>query len=255
MNPHNIDNPLILALDFSDIRKAEEVVSKARPHIGMVKIGTELFSAYGREALSIGSNFNIPVFLDLKLHDIPTTVKKTVEVLCDSLASVPGQHFLSVHSLGGLEMVKQAVEATKNSNVTIAAVTLLTSLESQDLTQFRNRQAGALTVNAIDSVKGRSQYDYNTRQWTVTPSGIKIVIAAPTQLDLIKKRFKDEFIIITPGIRSDEGEANDHKRSKPMSFAIKHGSDWVVVGRPITQSSDPEFMAAKLHDQIMRARG
>lgn len=255
MNPHNIDNPIILALDYSDINKAQEMVSKVRPHIGMIKIGTELFSAYGREALSIGSNFNIPIFLDLKLHDIPTTVKKTVEVLCDSLASVPGQHFLSVHALGGFQMVKQAVDATKNSNVTIAAVTLLTSLESSDLTQFRRRQAGALTIGAINSIQNRSNYDYNTHQWSSETSGLKTVIAAPGQLDMIKKSYKDNYIIITPGIRVDEKQADDHKRSKPIGFAIKHGADWTVVGRPITQSSDPEFIAAKLHDQVVRARG
>src|SRR5579885_1246230 len=132
----NIDNPIILALDYSELDEARAILSKVRPNIGMIKIGLELFTAYGREALDLSKEFSVPVFLDLKLNDVPTTVAKTTEVVCSHLSRYPGEHFLSIHCNGGAEMCQAAYKVANGSNVTITGITVLTSLTESDFSEI-----------------------------------------------------------------------------------------------------------------------
>src|SRR5277367_2785850 len=110
-------NPIILALDYDNLADADAMLSKTRPHIGMIKIGLELFTSCGKESLSLARQYNIPVFLDLKLCDVPTTIKKTIGSLMGSMAPLPGNNFISIHCFGGGEMCKAAMEVTQGSNV------------------------------------------------------------------------------------------------------------------------------------------
>lgn len=255
MNPHKIDNPIILALDFADLDMARDMISKTRNHVGMIKIGLELFSAHGKDALALGNEFGVPIFLDLKLHDVPTTVRKTTSVLCERLSAINGDHLLSVHTAGGQLMCKAAADAAKNSNVRIAGITVLTSLSERDLHNL-GCSDGRIGTRTTFSIQNALQMHEN-QDWRspLVDIGIKHFVISPNQLDLAKQHFKDDLVLITPGIRSDTEMTDDHKRAKPLSFAIKHGADWVVIGRPITQSHDPALAAASLHDQVVRARG
>src|SRR3954469_2669664 len=108
-------NPIVLALDTSDLSEADRVLSEVRDNIGMVKIGLELWSAYGPESLKLCQNYNIPVFLDLKLHDIPNTVAKTVSVILDKHSNKCDIRFISAHTFGGKEMLEAALLATRGS--------------------------------------------------------------------------------------------------------------------------------------------
>lgn len=235
------DNPIILALDYSDLTEARQMLDKVRPHIGMIKIGLELYTAHGREALNLSSDYQIPVFLDLKLHDVPTTVGKTISVVCSFLSNHPGGHLLSIHCSGGRVMCETALKASMGSNVTIAGVTTLTSLDKRDFQHmgFRNSQPGTRTESAAyigyDCMNEYPVYDASGAR---VYNGIKHFITAPNQLPLMKKHYEDS-ILITPGIRSDSDKTDDHARSKPIGFALKNGATWVVIGRPITQASDP----------------
>src|SRR5271157_5921986 len=127
------DNPIILALDYANLNQVEALLFKVRPHIGMVKVGLELFTATGKGALVMANYFKVPVFLDLKLHDVPTTVAKTTEVVCSLLAAHAGEHFLSIHCSGGAEMCEAALKSAQGSNVNIAGVTILTSIAEPQL--------------------------------------------------------------------------------------------------------------------------
>lgn len=248
------DNPIILALDYSDLNEARQVLDRVRPHIGMVKIGLELWAAYGKEALEISSDFQIPIFLDLKLHDVPTTVSKTISVVCSFLGRHAGDHLLSIHCEGGIHMCRAALNTAAGSNVTIAGVTTLTSLDTRDFRMmgFGNSQPGTRTVVAAeigyDCMNDRPVYDAKGDR---VYSGMKHFICAPNQAPLMKKHYEDA-ILITPGIRSDSEDANDHQRSKPIGFALRSGATWVVIGRPITKASDPLVAAQYFEAQAKK---
>lgn len=248
------DNPVILALDYNDLQEARQVVSRVRPHIGMIKIGLELFTAYGREALEMSSEFTIPVFLDLKLYDVPTTVAKTVSVACSLLSKHPGEHFLSVHCLGGKDMCRVAVEASMGSNVTVAGVTVLTSLSERDFSRlgYTDRRPGIRTVDAAeigyDCLNKEAQYDAQHKR---IYSGMKHFICAPNQIPLMKSHYEDS-VLITPGIRADGDKTDDHARTKPAGFALKSGASWIVVGRPITKATDPRDAAVWFEQQAKK---
>lgn len=248
------DNPIILALDYSDLHEARQVLDRVRPHIGMIKIGLELFTAYGREALELSSEFRIPVFLDLKLHDVPTTVSRTTAVVCSLLSRHAGDHILSIHCMGGATMCSAAMKAAHGSNVTVAGVTVLTSLDYTDFRDmgFGNKQPGDRTIVAADigydCMHDGPAYDANgTRVY----DGLRHFICAPNQGPLMKKYFEDS-ILITPGIRADSDDAHDHARSKPIGFALKNGATWVVIGRPITRASDPVIAAQYFETQAKK---
>lgn len=248
------DNPIILALDYSDLSEARQVLERVRPNIGMIKIGLELYTAYGREALELSSDFQIPVFLDLKLHDVPTTVSKTISVVCALLGKHAGDHLLSVHCEGGIHMLRSARNAAMGSNVTIAGVTTLTSLDTMDFRRmgFGNSQPGTRTVVAADvgydCMNDRPAYDAKGDR---VYDGLRHFICAPNQVPLMKKHFEDS-ILITPGIRSDSDKTDDHARSKPIGFALRSGATWVVIGRPITQASDPKIAAEYFEQQAKK---
>jgi orotidine-5'-phosphate decarboxylase len=248
------DNPIILALDYSDLNEAAQMLGKVRPHIGMVKIGLELFTANGRNAIDMAGSFNIPIFLDIKLNDVPTTVAKTTDVVCSLLGSIAGEHLLSVHCNGGATMCREAMKAAHGSNVTIAGVTVLTSLEYNDFRDmgFGNKQPGDRTVVSADIGYDCLNEDvvYNTTGARVY-NGLRHFICAPNQIPLMKKYFEDAHLI-TPGIRSSSEEANDHQRTKPIGFALSNGATWVVIGRPITKASDPVIAAQYFEQQAKK---
>jgi orotidine-5'-phosphate decarboxylase len=245
-------NPIILALDYDNLSDVHELLEIVHPHIGMVKIGLELFTACGTSALAISKFYGLPIFLDLKLHDIPRTVEKTIKVLCDKLSAYPGPHFLSVHCLGGQEMCQRAWQAAQGSNVEIVGITLLTSLSTTDLRSFGmgNYHLEERAVDLADVAwKGKAQL------WS-KPDGINHFVCAPSCL-MSMRRYYDmpgEVVLITPGIRGENDPVDDHKQSQTAAWALQRGADWLVIGRPITQAADPLKVAVDLKEQINNYR-
>lgn len=237
-------NPIILALDYDNLTDAERVLSLVRPHIGMVKIGTELFTAHGRDSLDMAKNYNIPVFLDLKLHDIPKTVGKTLGLLCGMLSHNFGTHFVSVHCFGGKDMLTEAVKVCRGSNVIPAGVTLLTSVSEYDLGTFgfRTTRAGTRTVSLAWA--GATCIASQPKE-----EGLDTFVCAPANVKLFREHMGDEYTVICPGIRSEGADQHDHLRAKPASFALRSGATWLVIGRPITQAPDP-LMAAQHFEKV-----
>jgi orotidine-5'-phosphate decarboxylase len=238
------NNPIMLALDYSDLSEAATMLGKVRQHIGMIKIGLELFTAHGKSALELGNMFNIPIFLDLKLFDVPTTVSRTTQVVCEQLARCGGHHMLSIHAFGGKEMAQAAVKAADSSNVSIVGITILTSMTERDLGNigFSDRRIGPRTIDAAKLIGNTKSTPY-----------LDHFVCSPTQAHLMRQHLGDQVILITPGIREDESKLDDHKRTTTVAVALKKGANWLVVGRPITQASDPVYAASMFADQADRA--
>jgi orotidine-5'-phosphate decarboxylase len=202
----------------------------------------------------MSSDYQIPVFLDLKLNDVPTTVSKTTSVVCSLLAKHPGGHLLSIHCSGGKDMCKAALTASMGSNVSVAGVTVLTSMTERDFSRlgFTDRRPGIRTVDAAstgyDCMNDQAQYDPAGKR---IYNGLKHFICAPNQIPLMKSHYEDS-ILITPGIRAEGDETDDHARTKPAGFALKSGASWIVVGRPITKATDPRDAAVWFEQQAKK---
>jgi len=233
-------NPITLALDYSDIEQARNVLTKTKEHIGMIKIGLELWTNYGPQSLELGKEFDLPIFLDLKLHDIPNTVEKTVEVITKKFSSY-NIKYLSVHALGCKAMLTTAVRAARDTGTEIAAVTFLTSLDYEDLRWLGYRDT-RINIQTVD-LAIRAQ-----------KAGVKAFICSAQNCKLMRKHLDDggaRVTLITPGIRLNDIK-DDQKRTTGVEEAIKTGSDHLVVGRPITLSDDPESTAKLFADLASR---
>lgn len=233
---------IILAVDVNDMHSAIQLIDKVRGDIGMIKIGPELWANHGPEALELGRDFNLPMFLDLKLHDIPNTVSKTASILANKNSAYYHIAYISVHCFGGLKMLQAAQAAVASTPASIVAVTLLTSLNSEDMREMgMNRQPGIRTTELAQLARS---------------AGIENFVTSPTHIELLRKNLdKGGFrsTLICPGVRSSTAPPDDQKRTKPVSYAIKAGADWLVIGRPITQSPDPAAAARDILEQIKKA--
>lgn len=232
------DTPIIIALDYDNLDRAKAMLNKVRPYVSMAKIGLELFTAVGHRAFELSQEFDIPLFVDLKLHDTPLTVSKTISVLSAQLPPVapyPGKHFVSIHTLGGGEMCNAAFLSTRHSDIELVGITVLTSLDSIDLSYLGfahmiEEQTINLTLSGISSA-------------------LTHFVCAPTQIKLLRAKFGDGVTLITPGIREERGDAT-HKQFTSAAQAIKNGADWIVIGKPITKAVDPVQAAIYFKDQV-----
>ncbi|SFL99450.1 orotidine-5'-phosphate decarboxylase [Gracilibacillus orientalis] len=221
-----MDQPFFLALDF---RTAEDVKSFIEKHdlYGVpVKVGMELFYREGREIIDWLKEHDHPIFLDLKLHDIPTTVEKAMY----NLAHL-GIDIVNVHASGGSEMMKAAkrgLEAGTNGKVPkLIAVTVLTSMDQSTL------QEELQIKQSVDQAV--------TRLALLTKnSGVDGVVCSAHEVPLIKQTCGDDFLTVTPGIRLSDSKQNDQKRVATPQLAKQNGADYLVIGRSITQAENPK---------------
>ncbi len=208
----------ILALDVYDFQKAEKLVRETSPYIDVYKVGPILFLQSGKEIIKMIKDNGKKVFLDLKFHDIPATVKRSVES-----AKELGVFSLTVHSIGGEEMLKAAASVENRSK--IWAVTVLTS---QITTPEEVVRRAKLTKScAIDGV-----------------------ISSPLEISLIKKECGKDFNVVTPGIRLAKAK-DDQKRVATPEMAIKEGADFIVVGRPILEAENPAEAAKNIYESTL----
>ena len=206
---------IIVAIDETDFTRASIIIDNLDPKKCMVKIGSVAFNSTGHDLIFYAAEKGFEIFLDLKLHDIPNTVKKSIE----GLATLPIK-ILTIHTSGGKDMMEAAMEGVSGSDIKVFGVTALTSLSDDDTNEIYRRSATE-QVNAMLDLAESACIDG--------------VVCSPHELELVSKR--ESLLSITPGIRLDESN-DDQKRVMTPKQAIELGADYLVIGRPITESNN-----------------
>ena len=218
---------IIVAVDETNFKKASSLIDKLDPKKCMVKIGSVSFNSIGHEVISYATKKGFDIFLDLKLHDIPNTVEKTIY----GLAILPIK-MLTIHISGGKDMMMAAMKAASGTDIKIFGVTTLTSLSDIDTNSIFQRSAAEQVSAMLDLAE------------TV---GIDGVVCSPHELELVKNR--DSLLSITPGIRIQDLN-DDQKRVTTPKKAIDLGADYLVIGRPITTSNDIKKSLNDIYESI-----
>lgn len=211
----------VIALDFPSFDEVKEFLALFPAEESLyLKVGMELYYATGPEIVSYLKGLGHSVFLDLKLHDIPNTVKSAMKVLSQLAVDMT-----NVHAAGGVEMMKAAREGL-GSQAKLIAVTQLTSTSEAQMQDFQNIQT-SLQESVIHYAKKTAE------------AGLDGVVCSAQEVEVIKQATNPEFICLTPGIRPAGAAVGDQKRVMTPADAYQIGSDYIVVGRPITQAEDP----------------
>lgn len=215
------EHRLIIALDFPSFEAVKEFLALFPAEESLyLKVGMELYYAAGPKIVSYLKALGHSVFLDLKLHDIPNTVKSAMKIL-----SQLGVDMTNVHAAGGVEMMKAAREGL-GSQAKLIAVTQLTSTSEAQMQEFQNIQT-SLQESVIHYAKKTAEADLDG------------VVCSAQEVQVIKQATNPDFICLTPGIRPAGAAVGDQKRVMTPADAYQIGSDYIVVGRPITQAEDP----------------
>jgi orotidine-5'-phosphate decarboxylase len=229
---------LVFALDLPTVDQARAMAHAVRDAVGMFKVGLELFVEAGPRAVSAVSEAGRPVFLDLKLHDIPETVDRAV-----GRASALGASMLTVHASGGPAMLRRAAEraAREGAGLQIVAVTVLTSFDWGDLAAIGMEGGIAGSVERLARMA-----------WT---EGVRAFVCSPHEAATVRAALGPEATIITPGVRPRASSGgDDQKRTLTAHDAIVAGASWVVVGRPIRDAADPLAAARAIALEVEQAR-
>lgn len=216
-------SPIYVAIDTPDIAKAKEIAAKVRHHVGGIKLGLEFFSAHGQAGVREMAALDLPIFLDLKLHDIPNTVAKAVQALAGLKPAI-----LTVHAAGGLAMMEDA-KAAAPAGTKVVAVTVLTSLDQDDL--------------AAIGVDGDPHAQVERLTLLAKQAGLDGVVCSGNEVKAAKKLWPHGYFVV-PGIRPADGKSHaDQKRVMTPRQALDQGASILVIGRPITQAEDPDQAA------------
>ena len=216
-------NPICVALDTPDLDRAVALARALKPHVGYMKAGMEFFYAHGIPGYERVAAEGLPIFLDLKLHDIPNTVASAMKSL---MRLEPKPAIVNVHATGGLDMMKAAADAVAGQSKLIA-VTILTSLSDDDIWA-----AGFETAKDTQS-HARALADMAKR------AGLDGVVCSPHDLTGIRHDLGHEFLTVVPGIRPADTATQDQKRVATPQSAMAAGADILVIGRAITGAADP----------------
>ena len=211
---------VICALDTKNLDEATKLVEDLKEFVGMFKLGLEFYMTNGIVGLATISTRNVPIFLDLKFYDIPNTVSKAIE----TFKKFDNVKMITVHA-GDEDMIKAAVEVS--GHIEIVVVTLLTSIKVRNSTKI---------------VLERTEQALN--------AGASGIICSSKEVAKVRHKFGHDFKIIVPGIRWGEIDKGDQKRTGTPRETIKAGADYLVVGRPITQSESPVSVAHSLLEQL-----
>jgi orotidine-5'-phosphate decarboxylase len=217
-----MSSPIFVAIDTPDFERAKAIAMRVRNHVGGIKLGLEFFCANGRHGVREMAELDLPIFLDLKLHDIPNTVGKAIQALRPLEPAI-----LTVHAAGGRAMMEDA-KAAAPTGTKVVAVTVLTSLDESDLgatgiTGDAHAQVVRLTALAREA-------------------GLDGVVCSGNEVAAAKKLWPDGFFVV-PGVRPADGHAGDQKRVMTPRKALDAGASILVIGRPITQADDPDTAA------------
>ncbi|MGK7310730.1 MAG: orotidine-5'-phosphate decarboxylase [Candidatus Longimicrobiales bacterium M2_2A_002] len=228
---------LIIALDLPTAESALELVDTLGEPAGWYKVGAQLFTRAGPELIAELKGRDKRVFLDLKYHDIPHTVARSVES-----AAALGVDMLTIHASGGSAMMRAAREAVALDGPTLVGVTLLTSFSAADVEEVWDKELRSL------------RDDVARLAGLAAEAGLDGVVSSALEVEALKRRHGGDFLVITPGIRP-EGEApEDQSRVATPAEAILGGADYLVVGRPVHAADDPAAALASLLAEIAAAR-
>jgi orotidine-5'-phosphate decarboxylase len=215
-------NSICLALDTPDVDRAIYLARTLKNHVGYLKVGMEFFYAHGAKAYEVARE-GLPIFLDLKLHDIPNTVEQGLRAL---MQLAPAPAIINVHAQGGLAMMQAARKAVPKTTKLIA-VTILTSLSREDCISTGHDPEHSTADLAMILAQLTHQ------------AGLDGVVCSPHDLEVIRTVLPREFMTVVPGIRPQGSDAQDQKRIATPKAAIAAGADVLVIGRAITGASDP----------------
>ena len=238
---------LIVALDFDSLTTAVKFAKQVADLVGMFKIGSQLFTSAGPEAVRQVAQLGTGIFLDLKFHDIPNTVAGAVL----ASAAMPGVQLVNVHALGGTLMMRAAAQAVSAGvpmgadRTRLLAVTILTSMDQKAMREVGI--GGAPQTRVVKLAK------------LAQAAGVDGVVASVQEAKAIRKACGREFLIVTPGVRPKDksvgAKQDDQARTATPREAIKAGADFIVVGRPILAAADPRSAAQEIVEEIAAAKG
>ena len=224
------DKKIIVALDNINLYDSKYLVDEIKNQVFAFKIGYEFFLNFGLDGYNQIKNKKVNIFLDLKLHDIPNTIKNGIEAIADL-----NPYFTTIHITGGDEMQKIANSSKKN--VKVLGVSILTSIDSAQAEKYYseeniNNLVGKFVKNALENK-------------------LDGVVCSPLEIELVKKISSGKLIIVTPGIRPENYNKNDdQKRFMSPKKAVNLGGNYLVIGRPITQSSNPLLEITSINSSI-----
>lgn len=219
-----MSSKLIIALDFNNQTDALKLVDEINPSDCALKIGSEMFTLFGPELVQMLIARDFRVFLDLKFHDIPNTVARACRAAADL-----GVWMMNVHASGGLAMMlaaKQSLDAFGKDRPLLIAVTVLTSMQSQDLAETGVNQTVLQQVGQLATLAKQAELDG--------------VVCSAQEASLVKITCGQTFLTVTPGIRLPQSAQDDQARIITPEQALKSGSDFLVVGRPVTRAEKPQ---------------
>jgi orotidine-5'-phosphate decarboxylase len=218
----SINNPIICAFDTDKFQQAEDFALKIKDDIGFIKLGLEFFCSNGPEKVKYIQDKYLPVFLDLKLHDIPNTVAKSLAAILRNISPA----MTTLHLLNGSETIAKAVEVKKDlgSKSMLLGVTILTS--HNDISDIGIDRKIADQVLFLAEIAAKNNLDG--------------IVCSPQEISLIKDNFGDDLKLVVPGIRPENSSQGDQKRIATPKQALDLGADYIVIGRPITESDNPK---------------
>ena len=228
------NNPIFVALDTNDLSTARDLVTQIKPHIGGIKLGLEFFTSCGIAGCQSIREFGLPLFIDLKLYDIPNTV---VSALRGIFLLEP--EYTTLHVSGSKEMLKSCVNLKNElqSKTNLLGVTILTSFDDGTIEELGFGSSVKHSIEQLTSIAHES--------------GLDGIVCSPQEVSNIKETYKNKLKLIVPGIRSSNNDNNDQKRTLSAKEAISAGADILVVGRPIAKAKDPAKAAKNLLQEIM----
>ena len=226
-------NPVFVAVDTTDLEYARALGARLKPHVGGIKLGLEFFSAHGPAGVRAFSDMGLPIFLDLKFHDIPNTVAGAVRA-----AASLGVYILNVHAAGGPAMLKAAAEAARgvNPEAKVIAVTVLTSLADADLDALGQQGPAADQVARLANLTQKA--------------GLDGVVCSAHEIAALRAALGPDFLLVVPGIRPKGSDLGDQQRVMGPREALDAGASILVIGRPITAAPDPVEAARAIAESL-----
>jgi orotidine-5'-phosphate decarboxylase len=217
-----MSSPIYVAIDTPDLARAKAIAEKVHTHVGGLKLGLEFFSAHGQHGVHELAAIGLPIFLDLKLHDIPNTVASAIQALHNIAPSI-----LTIHAAGGRAMMEDAKAAAPPS-CKVVAVTVLTSLDGGDLSSI--------------GVEGGEKAQVERLTALAREAGLDGVVCSGHEVAAAHRLWRDGFFVV-PGVRPAGGAVGDQKRVVTPRQALDNGASILVIGRPITKADDPDAAA------------
>ena len=225
---------IVLPLDVPDLASAAKWVNLLHGQVGVFKVGLQLFTSAGPDAVKLVHDAGAQCFLDLKLHDIPATVSHAV-----ASAIGLGVEYLTVHAANGRAALSQASEVARGSQLKLLAVTVLTSLDTLSLEEIGATEDPATLVLR--------------RSALAIDSGITGLVCSPMECRAIRAAHGNEPVLVVPGVRPAGSNPGDQRRIATPAQAVQYGADLLVIGRPIRQASDPVAVTASIANEIREA--